>query len=88
MSDWAVGLSTGCFWQTSIFECLEDIRDSGFGRIEICSFPAHLDYHDVDRVKRAAGLIDELGLETYPSMRRSQTASTSLRRIRMRVISR
>ena len=65
MSDWAVGLSTGCFWQTSIFDCLEDIRDSGFGRIEICSFPAHLDYHDVDRVKRASGLIDELGLETY-----------------------
>ena len=55
MSDWAVGLSTGCFWQTSIFDCLEDIRNSGFGRIEICSSPAHLDYHDVERVKRAAG---------------------------------
>lgn len=65
MSDWAVGLSTGCFWQTSIFDCLEDIRDLGFGRIEICSFPAHLDYHDVDSVRRAAALIDELGLETY-----------------------
>lgn len=65
MSDWAVGLSTGCFWHTSIFECLEDIRNSGFGRIEICSFPAHLDYHDVERVKRAARLIGELGLETY-----------------------
>jgi sugar phosphate isomerase/epimerase len=65
LSDWAVGLSTGCFWQTSIFDCLEDIRNSGFGRIEICSSPGHLDYHDVDRVKRAAALIDELGLETY-----------------------
>ena len=65
MSDWAIGLSTGCFWQTSIFDCLEDIRNSGFSRIEICSFPAHLDYHDVDRVRRAAGLMDELGLETY-----------------------
>ena len=65
MSDWAMGLSTGCFWQTSIFECLEDIRNSGFSRIEICSFPAHLDYHDVDRVKRAASLINDLGLETY-----------------------
>jgi sugar phosphate isomerase/epimerase len=65
MSDWAMGLSTGCFWQTSIFECLEDIRNSGFSRIEICSAPAHLDYHDVDRVKRAASLIDDLGLETY-----------------------
>lgn len=65
MSDWAMGLSTGCFWQTSIFECLEDVRNSGFGRIEVCSSPTHLDYHDVDRVKRAAGLIDDLGLETY-----------------------
>ena len=35
MSDWAVGLSTGIFWQTSIFECLEDIRNAGFGRIEL-----------------------------------------------------
>ena len=65
MSDWAVGLSTGCFWQTSIFDCLEDIRNSGFGRIEICSFPAHLDYHDVEQVKRAAAFIDKLGIETY-----------------------
>ena len=65
MSDWAVGLSTGCFWQTSIFDCLEDVRNSGFGRIEICSFPAHLDYHDVERVKRASCVISELGLESY-----------------------
>lgn len=65
MSDWAMGLSTGCFWQTSIFECLEDVRNSGFSRIEICSAPTHLDYHDVARVHQAAGLIDNLGLETY-----------------------
>ncbi len=65
MSDWAVGVSTGCFWQTSIFDCLEDIRNSGFGRIEICSWPAHLDYHDHERVRCAARLIDDLGLETY-----------------------
>ncbi len=65
MSDWAIGLSTGCFWKTSIFDCLEDIRNSGFGRIEICSFPAHLDYHDVERVKQAVALIEKLGLETY-----------------------
>lgn len=65
MSDWAMGLSTGCFWNTSIFDCLEDIRNSGFSRIEICSSPTHLDYHDVERVKRAAHLMDALGLETY-----------------------
>jgi hypothetical protein len=62
MSDWAVGLSTGCFWQTSIFDCLEEIRNSGFGRIEICSNPAHLDYHDCKRVQHAARLAEDLGL--------------------------
>lgn len=65
MSDWAVGLSTGCFWQTSIFECLEDIRNAGFDRIEICTARAHLDYHDLDQVRRAAQRIDELGMESY-----------------------
>jgi sugar phosphate isomerase/epimerase len=33
--------------------------------IEICSFPAHLDYHDLDAVRRAAERIDALGLEAY-----------------------
>lgn len=65
MSDWSVGISTGCFWRTSIFDCLEAIRNSGFGRLEICSRPAHLDYHDLEQVKRAARRIDELRLETY-----------------------
>jgi sugar phosphate isomerase/epimerase len=65
VSDWAVGLSTGCFWQTSILNCLEDIRNSGFGRLEICSYPAHLDYHNIECVKHAAKQIEELGLETY-----------------------
>ena len=53
MSDWPVGLSTGCFYRTSILECLEPIRNSGFGLIEICSFPAHLDYHNLDAVHAA-----------------------------------
>jgi len=65
MSDWAVGLSTGCCWRSSIFDCLEDIRNSGFSRIEICSHVGHLDYHDMDQVKRAAARIDALGLEPY-----------------------
>jgi sugar phosphate isomerase/epimerase len=33
--------------------------------IEICSFPAHLDYHDSDAVMRASKLIRELELEPY-----------------------
>lgn len=65
MSDWPVGLSTGCFYQKSIFDCLEPVRNSGFSMIEVCSFPAHLDYHDQDAVLRAARQIGELGMESY-----------------------
>jgi len=65
MNDWPVGLSTGSFYRKSIFDCLEPIRQSGFSMIEICSFPAHLDYHDLDAVRRAAERIDALGLEAY-----------------------
>jgi sugar phosphate isomerase/epimerase len=65
MNDWPVGLSTGCFYQQSIFDCLELILQSGFSMLEICSFPAHLDYHDLDTVRGAAKRIDELGLEAY-----------------------
>jgi sugar phosphate isomerase/epimerase len=46
-------------------ECLEPIRAAGFSLIEVCSFPAHLDYHDSSLVKRAASLIQDLGLEPY-----------------------
>lgn len=65
MNDWPVGLSTGSFYKKSIFDCLELIRQNGFSMIEICSFPAHLDYHDHDAVHRAAKRIEELGLEAY-----------------------
>jgi sugar phosphate isomerase/epimerase len=65
MSDWPVGLSTGCFCQDSIFDCLETISRGGFNIIEICSFPAHLNYHDAETVARAARRVEELGLEAY-----------------------
>jgi sugar phosphate isomerase/epimerase len=63
MNDWAVGLSTGSFYQTSIFECLEPISAAGFHLIEVCSAPSHLDYHDLECVRRAAARLHELGLE-------------------------
>ncbi len=65
MVDWPVGLSTGCFYKRSLFECLEQVRNAGFGIVEICSHPAHLDHHDLDAVKRARDLIDRLELEPY-----------------------
>jgi sugar phosphate isomerase/epimerase len=65
MSDWAVGLSTGCFFRTNIFDCLQEIRNAGFDLIEICSFPAHLDYHDQQKVQAAATRMASLGLEAH-----------------------
>lgn len=65
MTDWPIGLSTGCFYQTSIFDCLELVRHAGFGVIEVCSCPKHLDYHDAVAVDRAAKLIRKLGLTPF-----------------------
>jgi sugar phosphate isomerase/epimerase len=65
MNDWPVGLSTGCFYQTSIFDCLDAICSSGFSLIEVCSSPSHLDYHDVARVRRVAAKLNALGMEPY-----------------------
>lgn len=65
MTDWPVGISTGCFYNTSIFERLEDICHGGFLMVEVCSSPRHLDYHDRRAVERAAGRIRELGMEAY-----------------------
>ena len=65
MFEWPIGLSTGCFYRTSIFDCLEEVRAAGFNLIEICSFPAHLDYHDFDAVKRAGELIRQLNIDPY-----------------------
>lgn len=65
MSDWPVGLSTGCFYPTSILECLEPIRNSGFGLIEVCCSPKHLDYHDRDAVLEARRRIDHLAIDAY-----------------------
>lgn len=65
MTSWPVGLSTGCFYQQSIIDCLPLIRESGFSMIEVCSSPAHLDFRDRAAVGRAADRIKELGMEAY-----------------------
>jgi len=36
-----------------------------FALIEVCSFPAHLDYHDLEAVRAARRRIDQLGIEAY-----------------------
>ena len=63
MSDWPCGISTGCFYKTNILDALPEVRDGGFTLIEVCSFPAHLDYHDPAHVRKAAELMHRLGIE-------------------------
>lgn len=63
MTDWPCGISTGCFYQTPIRDALPLVRDGGFTLVEICSYPAHLDYHNGDQVGDAARLLHELGIE-------------------------
>ncbi len=65
MSDLPVGLSTGCFYRTSFFECLPLVREAGFSMLEIASAPAHLDPGDRDAVLRAGRLLRDQGIEAY-----------------------
>lgn len=65
MLDWAVGLSTGCFYKKSIFDTLPRIREYGFWTIEISTARSHLDYHDHAAVRAASELVEKLGLEPY-----------------------
>lgn len=65
MAGWPVGLSTGCFYRRSIFDVLEPVRQAGFTRIEVCSYPAHLDYGDRAAVERLTGMLRRLGLEAW-----------------------
>jgi sugar phosphate isomerase/epimerase len=62
MKPWTIGLSTGCFYSRPILSVLDEIRASGFDSIEICSFPAHLDYHNRNDVARAGEKIHALGM--------------------------
>jgi sugar phosphate isomerase/epimerase len=65
MTNWPIGLSTGCFYQSPLIDCLETIRASGFSMIEVVFSPAHLDYKNPKSVQEAALHIEALGLEAY-----------------------
>lgn len=65
MINWRIGLSTGCFYNQNILNCLPLIRESGFDTIEVCSSPTHLDFHDKSAVEQAAAHIKELHLDAY-----------------------
>ncbi|MBU3665977.1 MAG: sugar phosphate isomerase/epimerase [Chthoniobacterales bacterium] len=63
--NWPIGLSTGCFHQTRLVDCLETIRESGFSMIEVVFAPEHLNYREMKDVREAALHIEALGMEAY-----------------------
>lgn len=65
MSDWPIGISTGCFYFTNFFDCIEPICHGGFSIIEIASSKTHLDYHDTKSMIRASHTLERLGMEAY-----------------------
>jgi sugar phosphate isomerase/epimerase len=65
MINWPVGLSTGCFYRTSIFEVLVAVRESNFSLIEISSSPGHFDFQNPDERKRLDGQLRDLGLAPF-----------------------
>lgn len=65
MTDWPIALSTGCFYRRNILDVLDAVRDAGFRQIEVCSFPAHLDYHNEEAVRNAGDRMQGLGLRPF-----------------------
>lgn len=65
MSDWPIGISTGCFYYMSFFDCIEPICHGGFSIIEIASSRTHLDYHDKKSMMKASHALERLGMEAY-----------------------
>lgn len=62
MNNWPIALSTGCFYDRPIMDVLGAVRQAGFTEIEVCSFPAHLDYHLLPDVLCARDEMHRLGL--------------------------
>lgn len=65
MTNWPIGLSTGCFHNMKLADCLGMIRESGFSMLEVVFSPQHLDYKDEAQVRAAAEQIEALGMEAY-----------------------
>jgi sugar phosphate isomerase/epimerase len=65
MSDWPVGISTGCFYFMDFFDCIEPICRGGFSMIEVASSRAHLDYHDKHAMHKAFRTLQDWGVEAY-----------------------
>ncbi|MBI4294860.1 MAG: sugar phosphate isomerase/epimerase [Chloroflexi bacterium] len=64
VTSWPLALSTGMFLRHPLLAVLEPIKQAGFNRIEIASFKAHFNYHDLEQAKVIKMELDRLGLCT------------------------
>jgi sugar phosphate isomerase/epimerase len=65
MTNWPIGISTGCLHRMKLADSLGIIRESGFSMIEVVFSPQHLDYKNEEEVRAAAQQIETLGMEAY-----------------------
>ena len=64
MTDWAVGLSTGCLYHYKLNDVLEPVRAKGFHQIETGANREHFDYDDPVSVSHVRESLQKLGLKT------------------------
>jgi sugar phosphate isomerase/epimerase len=62
---WPIGISTGIYYNRPILTTLPRIAASGVRLLEICSFPAHFDYHDSALAQQVRQEIEARGLVVH-----------------------
>jgi sugar phosphate isomerase/epimerase len=62
---WPIGLSTGIYYAEPLLAVLPRLSEFGLPLLEVCSFPAHFDYHDRALARRVRRAIDGYGLAVH-----------------------
>lgn len=62
---WPIGLSTGVYYAEPLLEVIPHLHALGLPLLEVCSFPAHFDYHDRDLARRARRAIEGRGMAVH-----------------------
>lgn len=62
---WPIGISTGVYYNRPILTTLPRIAASGIRLLEVCSFPAHFDYHNRGLARDVRRQVEALGLTVH-----------------------
>lgn len=60
--EWPLVLSTGLLLKEPLISVLDDIKEAGFGSIEIASSVSHFDYHSPDAVSQLRKRLEDLNI--------------------------